>query len=313
MSRRSALTRRHKPRNSQTRSGSTLVVFGWGVTWSKVSRTAIGAAWCRLVEQSQPPGLRLFVDPVVGRLLDPMMTTMASADPMRERLLASFAPGTYGGQVMRTRYIDDVVDYYAEDGITQLVILGAGLDTRAFRMPSLAATTVYEADLPAIQHQKRKQLHGTNPTARDIRFVPIDFESQSLGDALAAAGLDHGRPALFVWEGVTQYLSEAAVRSTLAYVGGCAPGSAVVFTYILRSSIEGNPWVGWDSELGHRLGSAEPWRFGLDRAELPAFLDGFSLKLTDDVGDADYKTRYLNPIRRHVVVSDAERVALAVV
>lgn len=283
------------------------------MTRSRVSQTALGAAWCRLVEQSQPPGLRLFVDPVVERLLDPMMTTMASADPMREQSLARFGPGTYGGQVMRTRYIDDVVDYYAEDGITQLVILGAGLDTRAFRMPSLAATTVYEADLPEIQHLKRKRLHRTPPTAREIRFVPIDFERQPLGEALAAAGLENGRPSLFVWEGVTQYLSEAAVRSTLAFVGESAPGSAIAFTYILRSVVEGTPWVGWDSRLRQSLGSAEPWRFGLDPAELRAFVDGFGLRLIEDVGDAEYQTRYLNPVRRQLLVSDAERVALAVV
>lgn len=273
----------------------------------------MGAAWCRLVEQSQPPGSRLFVDPVVGRLLDPLMTTMASAGPMREGLLESLGPGTYGAQVMRTRYIDDVVDYYAEDGITQLVILGAGLDTRAFRLPSLAATTVYEADLPDIQQQKRTKLHSATPTAREIRFVPIDFDSQPLGEALAAAGLDPGLPVLFVWEGVTQYLGEAAVRSTLTVVGESAPGSAVVFTYILRSVIEDNPWVGWDGRLSQRLGSAEPWRFGLDQAELPAFLAGFGLRLIDHVGEADYQTRYLNAIGRKLLVSDAERIALAVV
>ena len=232
---------------------------------------------------------------------------------MREGLLESLGPGTYGAQVMRTRYIDDVVDYYAEDGITQLVILGAGLDTRAFRMPSLAATTVYEADLPDIQQLKRKQLHNAPERALEIRYVPIDFDSQPLGESLAAAGLDHGSPALFVWEGVTQYLTEAAVRSTLTFVGESAPGSAIVFTYILRSIVEGNPWVGWDSKLSQSLGTAEPWRFGLDRAELPAFLGGFGLRLIEDVGDAEYQSRYLNPIGRQLLVSDAERVALAVV
>lgn len=271
----------------------------------------MGAAWCRLVEQGQPAGFRQFVDPVVGGLLDPMLTMMAGAGPMRDQLLEAVGAGTYGGQVMRTRYIDDVVTDRVEGGISQLVILGAGLDTRAYRMAALAGTTVYEVDLPDTQRYKRKKLGRTPPRAREIRFVPIDFNVQPLGEALTAAGFDRERPALFVWEGVTQYLTEAAVGSTLSYVGESAPGSAIVFTYILRRVIGGDPWG--EGELGHLLGSSEPWRFGLEPAELPAVLGGFGLRLVEDVGDAEYQARYLNPIGRQLAVNHGERVALAAV
>ena len=92
------------------------------------------AALCRLIEQEEPPTSRLFTDPVVGRLLDPMTVSLA-AGPMRGLFLSDMGSGTFGAQVMRTRYIDDVVTGFVEGGTTQVVILGAGLDTRAYRLP----------------------------------------------------------------------------------------------------------------------------------------------------------------------------------
>jgi methyltransferase (TIGR00027 family) len=170
----------------------------------------MGAAYCRLIEQSQPSGLRQFDDPIVGRLLDPMLTALAGAGPMQAQMLAAIGTGTYGCQVMRTRYIDDVVVAEAALDVTQLVLLGAGLDTRAYRLPDLQAVTVFEVDLPALQRRKQRRLRGTSPTAREVRFVPLDLDTQSLDAALIAAGFDRSRPVLFVWEGVTHLGSAAA-------------------------------------------------------------------------------------------------------
>lgn len=271
----------------------------------------MGAAWCRLVEQAQPPQYRQFNDPVVAGLLDPMLTMMAQMGPMRDQLLAALGAGTYGAQVMRTRYIDDVVVDRVEGGISQLVILGAGLDTRAYRMASLAATTVFDVDLPGTQRYKLKKLGRTPPRACDVRFVPIDFTLQPLGEALTSTGLDHQRPVLFVWEGVTQYLTEAAVRSTLSFVGGSAPGSTIVFTYILRRIIADGSWG--EGDVRDLLGSSEPWRFGLEPTLLSAFLGEFGLELAEDVGEAEFQARYLNPIGRQLPVNHIERVAVATV
>jgi methyltransferase (TIGR00027 family) len=264
-----------------------------------------------LVEQAQPPRYRQFNDPVVGGLLDPMLTMMAQMGPMRDQLLAALGPGTYGAQVMRTRYIDDVVSDRVEAGISQLVILGAGLDTRAYRMASLAATTVFDVDRPGTQRYKLKKLRRTPPRARDVRFVPTDFNLHSLGEVLTAAGLDHQRPVMFVWEGVTQYLTEAAVRSTLSLVGESAPGSTIVLTYILRRVIADGSWG--EGDVRDLLGSSEPWRFGLEPTQLRAFLGEFGLELVEDVGEAEYQARYLNPIWRQLPVNHIERVAVATV
>ncbi len=276
------------------------------------SRTATGAAFCRLIEQSQPPGLRQFDDPVVGRLLDPMLTALAGAGPVQAQLLAGIGTGTYGCQVMRTRYIDDVVVAEAALDVTQLVLLGAGLDTRAYRLRDLRAVTVFEVGLPALQRRKQRRLRGTRPTAREVRFVPLDLDRQSLDAALIAAGFDRSRPVLVVWEGVTQYLTEAAVRSTLTFVGGSAAGSAIVFTYVLRSILSDDA-RGKRAELRRGIDSSEPWLFGLEPAAVPSFLAGFGLRLVEDVGDADYQMRYLRPAGRRLEVDPGERTAFAVV
>jgi methyltransferase (TIGR00027 family) len=273
----------------------------------------MGAAFCRLVEQAQPPGLRQFDDPVVGRLLDPMLAAMARSAPMREQVMGSMGAGVYGSQVMRTRYIDDVVTMEATLDVDQLVILGAGLDTRAYRLPALSATAVFEVDLPATQAMKRQHLHGVTPTAREVRFVPADLGRDPLAETLGAAGLDGTRPVLFLWEGVTQYLTEDAVRSTLAYVGTAAPGSAIVFTYALRDLVRAGRVQGWMLTIGLTGGADEPWLSGLEPDELPGLLGENGLQLMDHVGADEYQSRYLRPSGRRLDVNPGERAALAVV
>jgi methyltransferase (TIGR00027 family) len=275
------------------------------------SRTALGAALCRFVEQGQPSASRLFFDPVVERLLDPMLITLATG-PMQEWLLSELGPGTYGAQVMRTRYIDEVVTGLVEGGVTQVVILGAGLDTRAYRLPVLAGASVLELDLPATQQYKLRRLGAVPALAAGVRFVGTDFTAEPLGDVLDAAGLDRGRAVLFVWEGVSQYLTEAAVHSTLACVGTSVPGSALVFTYVRRRVVDGRSGDGW-SELRQRLEASEPWLFGLEPDQVPGLLGAHGLRLVDDVGEAEYRVRYAEPLGRRLAVNDGERAALAVV
>lgn len=278
-----------------------------------MSRTASGAAFCRLVEQGQDPRVRQFDDPVVRLLLDPTIVTMATAGPWQKQLLESLAPGTYGGQVMRTRYIDDVVRAWSQAGITQVVILGAGLDTRAYRLPELAHATVFEVDLPAIQQGKRHRLRDVRPLAQDVRFVPIDLSIARLDVALAEAGFDPDAPALYIWEGVTQYLTEAAVRTTLRSIATAAYGSGLVLTYIVRRYLPEHGGDAWSEGLAAQIGPAEPWIFGLDPVDLPGFLGDAGMQLVSDVGADDYQTRYLDPIGRDLLISPGERVALAVV
>jgi methyltransferase (TIGR00027 family) len=131
--------------------------------------------------------------------------------------------------VARTVAIDDAV---RAGPAPQLVILGAGLDGRAWRMPELREVVVFEIDHPDSQRDKQSRVAALTPAARDIRFVPVDFTRDSLDDALGKAGHDPGKPTLWIWEGVVMYLTLPEIEASLATLERrSAPGSRLVVAY----------------------------------------------------------------------------------
>lgn len=281
-----------------------------------VGNTALGAAVCRLLEQYQPEETRLFDDPVVNGLVGGLVRVLMRFGIMRSftiRQMDGVAKGIFGVQVCRTRYIDDAVQAALSQGIGQLVILGAGFDTRPYRLPAMAHVKVFEVDLPAVQREKRKKLQdllGRLP--ENVTFIPIDFDVQTLDAAFAGTGFDPSRPAAFIWEGVTQYLSEQAVHQTLAFVGESAPGSIILFTYVLKSIVERRSDIpDADRMMDTVAKNGAPWVFGLEPSALQAFLTPFHLSLVADVGNADYQEKYLQPRKRDLKVFAGERIVQA--
>jgi methyltransferase (TIGR00027 family) len=283
-----------------------------------VGNTALGTATCRLIEQYQPAETRLFSDPVVKAVVGaPIQFLMqfASIRNFTVRQTDAFTQGIYGAQICRTRYIDDAVQAALSQGIGQLVILGAGLDTRPYRLPGMERVKVFEADLPTVQEDKKSKLQkylGRLP--ENVTFVPIDFDMQTLEAVFAGTSFDPSRPAVFVWEGVTQYLSEKAISQALAFVGKSAPGSLIVFTYVLKSIIERRSNIlGADKMMDFVAKNNAPWIFGLEPSSIPAFLKSFHLALIADVGNVDYQEKYLLPLKRNLTVSEGERIVHAIV
>ena len=130
---------------------------------------------------------------------------------------------------VRTAAIDEAVRAHETP---QLVILGAGLDRRAWRMPELAGTTVFEVDHPDSQRAKRERAAALTRAAKDVRFVAVDFTRDSLDTALAAAGHDPARPTTWIWEGVVMYLAPRDIEATLGMIEQrSAPGSRLVLAY----------------------------------------------------------------------------------
>ncbi len=130
-----------------------------------VGNTALGAAVCRLLEQYQPKTTRLFDDPVVKDLVGSPLRVMMQFDAIRKLTIDqtdAVAQGLFGAQICRTRYIDDAVQAALAQGIGQLVILGAGLDTRAYRLPGVERVQVFEVDLPTVQTDKIKKLQSSS-------------------------------------------------------------------------------------------------------------------------------------------------------
>lgn len=264
-----------------------------------VSRTARYVALYRALEDLERRRPRLFSDPLARRFLPASYRALllAARLPALHRAISRYAdtraPGARSSAIARTRSIDDIVRSRAKEGVRQFVLLGAGFDCRAHRLIELAGAAVYEVDRPDTQAVKRSRL-GSASARTDVRYVPVDFLRDDVAAALAEARWDASEPTLFVWEGVTNYLSAEAVAAVLAWIGAAAAGSTLVFTYVHAGLLDGSVrFEGGDRILENVRALAEPWTFGLDPGELRAYLARFRLDLVEDLGADDYRRRYL--------------------
>jgi methyltransferase (TIGR00027 family) len=184
--------------------------------------------------------IRGFDDPIAAGLLTPSMRLLLPYAHFRSRQFThSRRPSQRAARALlgpsaeavplRTVAIDACL---RENPPGQFVILGAGLDARAWRLPELKNTTVFEVDHPATQRYKRERVKELTPLVRDHRFVAVNFERDSLDERLGAAGHDRTQPTFWLWEGVMPYLWPAAIRATLGVVKArSVPGSRLAATY----------------------------------------------------------------------------------
>ena len=284
------------------------------------SFAAVATAATRVIECYYPEDKRLFDDQFGFKLLPfwwrvlfrlvylPGLRGLVLS--LRERRM----PGSLGAILCRTRYIDDVLKRSLEEGLDQVVILGAGFDSRAYRIPGMDQVQVFEVDLPGTRELKQIRLEKVlGAVPGNVTLIGMDFDQQDLGDILAAAGFQKGKRTLFIWEGVTQYLTAEAVSNTLEFVSDDSGAeSGIVFTYVRQGIIDGTDrpeWFGPFLSFASRVGSA--MIFGLDQAELEQYLSDHGLKLIDDAGAVEYQRLYLSPLGRTLDVFDGERVVLA--
>ena len=153
--------------------------------------------------------------------------------PCWVRLLTWFSPA-FAQPWSHERLIDEHMRKALFEGIAQVVILGAGFDTRAWRIAG--ATRIFEVDHPNTSAAKQRCLQDAKSLA-PVRYVKVEFNSDNLDKMLASAGYDPMRRTFFLWEGVTNYLTEAAVRHTFSFVGKAAPNSRIAFTYVHRDIV----------------------------------------------------------------------------
>jgi methyltransferase (TIGR00027 family) len=266
------------------------------------SKTAQYVALYRALETDEMRREPLFRDPLAGAFLSRRLSALlrlAKSRSLRgvlERYADWRAPGARSSAIGRTRYIDDVVRRTVAEGATQLVVLGAGFDCRAHRMPELTDVRVFEVDRPETQAVKRSRLGAARMgRARDnVIYVAVNFERDALTASLKSAGWDDAKKTLFIWEGVTNYLTESAVASVLEMVGRCAGGSRIVFTYIHRGVVDGtSKFHGADKLVSNVKRLGEPWTFGILPTQIERWLSGFSIVLEDDLGADAYRAKYL--------------------
>jgi len=287
----------------------------------KAIDTGMGVAFLRAYGMLYPKEKRLFEDPFAEKLLTPfyrfflfLMRSPKIFDFLM-RLEKKSTPGKTGWLLCRIRYINDVLkDSIAKKEIKTIVNLGAGMDCRAYYIPGVEKIRYFEVDHPSVIEKKKakmKKILGNLPN--HVTYVPVDFEKQSLETELKKAGYNLKSKTLFIWEGVSQYISKEANENTMKYVAQAAPGSKIVFTYILKSLIEGK-----DLNDAARKGmykwmvkGFKMWIYGLDPAKMRKYLSKYNLSPIEDIGSKEMKERYVKKINPSLDVLDIERIALA--
>lgn len=279
-------------------------------------KTAYAAAYARLVEQYEPKETRLFNDIFVKNFFSRYISSIMRFKAIRNLMIFMYntaSTGLFGLQVCRTKYIDEKLKEAIDNGVEQVVILGAGFDTRLFRIQNTNRIKGFEIDLPMMQDKKKKIMKkclGELP--RNIIFTPIDFNIQTLDEVLEVIELDFSKPIFFIWEGVTQYITKEAVENTLRFISKASSESAVVFTYALESVVDGTAnIIGVETLTTLLKAGGQTWNFGINPSEIENFIKQYNLELIEDVGSSYYQENYLKPIGRKLDVSLIERIAYA--
>lgn len=206
-------------------------------------------------------------------------------------------PGIYEYVSARTKLMDNVFVDALDDGFPQIVLLGAGFDTRALRFKNRnKGTKIFELDIQATQQPKIEILNRKGiELPKELVFVPIDFDRQSLSEVLLATGYQVNKKSLFIWEGVTMYLGPDAVDGTLAFIRDTgAEGSMVTFDYIYASVLRRENRCYGEKEIFDRVSKAgEPWIFGIEEGEIETFLSDRGFKVKSHHTPSDLEKAYL--------------------
>jgi methyltransferase (TIGR00027 family) len=252
--------------------------------------TAVGAAGHRAAHQVLERGF-VFADPLALPILGPDAegaVALARERPERRGLRLFIA--------MRSRFAEDTAAHAIASGVRQILVLGAGLDTFAYRLEPTLDLRVFELDHPATQAEKRRRLGQAQiAEPQHVSYVAHDFEGGRMTAALKVAGLDTDRAAFVLWLGVTPYLTEAAVFATLSELASWPGGVEVVFDYANPpGTVEENNARDFYREMAERVAaSGEPFRCYFNSAELYARASGLGFSDIEDLDRAALVARYL--------------------
>lgn len=276
------------------------------------AQTALNPMLLAAIEHNEPPQRRLVDDDLAVLFLPTWMRWLVGATRwalLRRVLIAGSertGPGLWANLTCRKRFIGDQLEE-ALDEIDAVVILGAGMDTRAYQLARRTGIPVFEVDLPSNITRKAatvRRVLGTLPP--QVRLVAVDFERDDLLTALAEHDYRTEWRVLIICEGVTQYLTEQAVRTVLAGLRACARGSRLVFTYVRRDFIDGDSMYG-SPTLYHTVRRRRPlWKFGLQPAQVREFLAPYGWSLQEQIGAEQIRQRYIAPTGRTLPASDLE-------
>ena len=277
----------------------------------KLDRNAMGLAFLRGVESSFHQDVRFFEDRYALKLIPggafKLVSGLTKFRYFRNKIIKRYEksiPGVYGNMICRTRYIDEKLTAAVNNGFKNVVIIGAGMDMRAFRIEGMDSLNVFELDSATMCDYKQmtiKPLIGDN---QHVTYLPVNLSSESIERNLIDAGCDSTLTTLFIWEGQTQYLAKKQVQSILQTVSNFPKGSQLVFSYLLKEMIPAYS----QEEIEENL---VKWQFGLEPQQVSAFLSKRGLKLIEDIDAAEFESRYINPSERALSCLEAEHTVFA--
>jgi methyltransferase (TIGR00027 family) len=251
------------------------------------SRTALATAAARAAHLIIDRAPWIFEDTLALALLGDLAADLIAVH--RERATAAVLAALRVAMTTRSRYTEDRLRAAVAHGLRQYVLLGAGLDSFAYRSPWAAPLCVFEVDHPATQAWKRDRLAAAAiPVPPHVRFVPVDLAVDSLGERLGAMGCERSQPAFVSWLGVTQYLSAPAISATLEVIGGFAVGTELVMEYLVPAELRDAAGQALaDYFMPRAAAVGEPWVTFLSPSATARLLSARGLVLLDDVGRKD--------------------------
>jgi methyltransferase (TIGR00027 family) len=279
------------------------------------SKSAMGVASLRAFETQKPEGVRVCNDPFARLFASSGIGYSISKWIVNAGIYDKIAPGGAGFVIVRERYVDDCLIASLTEGLDQVVLLGAGFDTRAFRIPGIEKTRVFDIDQPATQAAKLEKLKkAIDPLPPYVTFLPVDFNTQSLEERLPAAGYDERGKTLFIWQGVTYFLTKEGVDSTLKFIAShSGRGSSVIFDYMYNEILRDTSRADVKNLRRAAQLTGEEYLFGIDRGQIEPFLTQRGFRDVCSVTLEELKQRYFTGPNAGRLVAKGVEIASATV
>ena len=283
-----------------------------------VAQTAFGPMVLAAVEHNEPPERRLVDDDLAASFLPANLRAFVSATrvgAIRRAVIGASersGPGLWANIACRKRLIDDRLSDPLNE-FDAVVILGAGLDTRAYRIARHSTLPVFEVDQQVNIDRKAAVVNkvlGGLPAS--VRLVAVDFEQDDLLSTLSEHGYDAAQRTFFILEGVTQYLSPHAVRATFEQLRQTAPGSTLIFTYVRQDFIDGVNLYGAKSLYRRFRERSQVWQTGFVPEQVHETLAEYGWRLTEQAGPGYFRDTYIRRTGRSLGASTIEWTAQAI-
>ena len=263
------------------------------------SKMAEGIAMQRFVESSKNKDERICYDPYAVHFISPQIIEYGIKHPQEAKAkidqMEKLFPGLSSSIIIRVKYFDDYIEKFVNEGLEQLVILGAGYDTRAYRITGLNQVTVFEVDHPNTQNFKIEKINQILESSHDnVVYVPMDFETDKIGSKLFEYGYVPLKKTLFIMEGMIMYIPLESVENILKFIqNNSGEGSSIIFDYYPSSVVDGT----CKQKMGHNIRNFvmdqdEPLQFGIEDGKLEEFLSNRGFKNIKNISSADYKKLY---------------------